>query len=33
MIYRLPNELKDMISGDKGTAMLKRIDSTRSEDF
>jgi len=33
VIYRLPNELKDMIQGDKANAMLKRIDSTRSDDF
>jgi len=34
IIYRLPNELKDLITGEKGKdAMLKRIDSTRSDDF
>ena len=34
VIYRLPNELKDLITGDRGKdALLKRIDSTKSDDF
>jgi len=33
VIYRLPNEIKDMMQGNKNNEILKRLDSNKSEDF
>ena len=33
VIYRLPNEIKDMISGLRPQSMMKRVDSAKSDVF
>ncbi|CDW76980.1 ubiquitin carboxyl-terminal hydrolase 15 [Stylonychia lemnae] len=33
VIYRLPNEIKDMLQGSRSSEIFKRMDSNKSEDF
>jgi len=33
VVYRLPNDIKDLVKGDKVKSRMNRIDSSRSEDF